>query len=69
VIAAGGLPASALISTVVVADNVNGSAGNPSLQLQTVTVDLGTGLVSANAAPPSGTTVFVEITLSNTTAY
>jgi len=68
VIAAGGPPSTALINAVTVVDNVNGNAGSPSLTLQTVIGDLGTGAVSA-AAPASGTTVLVEVTLSNTTAY
>ena len=68
VIAAGGPPSTALLNTVTVVDNVNGNAGNPSLTLQTVLADLGTGAVSP-AAPASGTTVLIEVTLSNTTAY
>ena len=56
---------SPLPMAVRVADNVNGSSGNPSIRLTTVTF----------GAPPSpsvlanGDVLLVELTLSNTTAY
>ena len=55
------------MSLAVLADNVNGSSGNPSIQLVTLCVD-GTGVVSP-ALPDNGTILYVELTLSNTTAY
>jgi hypothetical protein len=67
-LAAGGPPTSAVVSTVVLAEDVAGSSGNPSVQLSTVCLNTGTGVVSPSL-PDNGTTLYVEITLSNTTAY
>jgi hypothetical protein len=58
--------ASPLFGVQVTANNVNGASGNPSLQVST--------LVWAGTAPAplhldNGSTLLVEITLSNTTAY
>lgn len=62
-----GAPTQGFVSLAIVADNVNGSSGNPSIQLVTLCVD-GTGVVSP-ALPDNGTILYVELTLSNTTAY
>ena len=56
----------ALVTTLVVTDNVNGASGNPSIALQTVVT--GAGGPEDNV-PANGSTLLVEITLSNTTAY
>ena len=65
VISAGWVTGS-LVTVVVVTDNVNGASGNPSLVLQ---------VVANGASGPeenvlaNGSTLLLEITLSNTTAY
>ena len=65
---AGGSPTSAVVSTVVLAEDVAGSSGNPSVQLSTLCLNTVTGALSTSL-PDNGTTLYVEITLSNTTAY
>lgn len=71
VIAAGGPPALGLLSLIVTADNVAATSGNPSLTVTPLVVDFGAGVLP-NVLPgllPDGTTLLVEITLSNTSAY
>jgi hypothetical protein len=68
-VGSGSPPTAAPIALVVDTDNVNGSSGNPSIDFLTVTVNGGTGAVSAGTAPDDGTIMYVELTLSNTTAY
>jgi hypothetical protein len=63
-----GLPTDAVLQAICVNNNVTGSSGNPSLTLQLLCINPGTGVISPGL-PDNGTTVFVEITLSNTTAY
>ena len=64
---AGSLPAGAFISPQIITDNVNGASGNPSLTLGTFVVDGGGN--PDMIVLPDGTTLLVEVTLSNTTAY
>lgn len=68
-VGSGSPPAAAPIALVVGTDNVNGASGNPSIEFLTVTVNGGTGAVSAGTVPDDGTVMYVELTLSNTTAY
>ena len=56
-----------LITVGVVTNNVNGSAGNPSLTLVTLGADSSGNPV--NAVLVDNTVLLLEITLSNTTAY
>lgn len=61
------LPVPSLLSVQVVTDNVNGASGNPSITLVTQIID-----GSANPAVgvlPNDSVLYVELTLSNTTAY
>jgi hypothetical protein len=68
--AVGSSPLAAVpLSLIVKVDNVNGSSGNPSIQFITATFDVGTGAVSDSTVPDNGTVMYVELTLSNTTAY
>lgn len=66
-----GSVAAAPIALAVDVDNVNGSAGNPSISFKTVTIDAGASpiTVSTSTVPDNGTIMYVELTLSNTTAY
>ncbi len=66
-----GSVAAAPIALAVNNDNVNGSAGNPSIEFLTVTIDAGASpiTVSTSTVPDNGTIMYVELTLSNTTAY
>ncbi len=59
------------IALAVNNDNVNGSSGNPSIELATVTIDTSASpiTVSTSTVPDNGTIMYVELTLSNTTAY
>jgi len=63
--------AAAPIAVAVLNDNVNGASGNPSIEVSTVTIDGGVSpiTVSVSAVPDNGTVMYVELTLSNTTAY
>jgi len=63
---AAGWTAGALVTTLVIADDVAGSSGNPSLTLGTIA--LGGGGPAAGVLS-DGTTLLVELTLSNTSAY
>lgn len=65
---AGGL-LSVPVALGVVVDNVNGSAGNPSITLTTFTIDANAPSSVSNGVPDDGTIMYVELTLSNTTAY
>ncbi len=66
-----GSVAAAPIALAVNNDNVNGASGNPSIELITVTIDAGASpiTVSTSTVPDNGTVMYVELTLSNTTAY
>jgi hypothetical protein len=59
----GVLAMTSVIGSTVTNDNVNGAAGNPSLQISLLT---GSG---GGVDPADGTVLLVEVTLSNTTAY
>lgn len=61
-----GLSTGSLFVVLVITDNVNGASGNPSIELQPV-VNGGGG--PAESVPDNGSTLLLEITLSNTTAY
>ena len=61
----GPLSATNVILWKVIADNVNGASGNPSLTLETILA----GNPPAPGFPSDGDTILVEVTLSNTTAY
>lgn len=61
----GALTTANVFFTQVTADNVNGATGNPSLEISCFL----TGISPAPGFPADGTTLLVEITLSNTTAY
>ena len=67
----GSPPAAAPIALAVSNDNVNGASGNPSIELTTVTINSGASPISTSvsAVPDNGTVMYVELTLSNTTAY
>jgi hypothetical protein len=67
----GSPPAAAPIALAVSVDNVNGASGNPSIELSTVTINAGASpiAVSVSTVPDNGTVMYVELTLSNTTAY
>jgi hypothetical protein len=65
-VSSAGWTAGALVTTLVITDNVNGSSGNPSLTLETVA---GSGGGPAAGVLSDGTVLLVEVTLSNTTAY
>jgi len=67
VIPSGGPPTLGVVSALVISDNVNGSSGNPSIQLGTLCADA-LGVVTPGI-PDNGTILYVELTLSNTTAY
>jgi hypothetical protein len=58
--------ASPLFGVQVTANNVNGASGNPSLQVSTLVWN---GTAPAPLHLDNGSTLLVEITLSNTTAY
>jgi hypothetical protein len=55
----------------VTADNVNGSAGNPSISFTVATINTSPSPIpiSITTDPDDGTILYVELTLSNTTAY
>jgi hypothetical protein len=61
--------AAAPIALWVINDNVNGSSGNPSITFTTVTVGGSPLALSVSTVPDNGTVMYVELTLSNTTAY
>jgi hypothetical protein len=61
-----GLALGTLFVTLVISEDVAGASGNPNIVLQPI-VTSGGG--PAEAIPADGTTVYVELTLSNTTAY
>lgn len=61
-----GLATGTVFTTLVISEDVAGSSGNPSLVLQPVVNGAGG---PEQGLPANGTTLYVEITLSNTTAY
>ena len=66
--APGGPPSIGVVNTLVLAEDVAGASGNPSIRLTTACFTSSTGLVSPGL-PDNGTILYVELTLSNTTAY
>ena len=65
-IVSAGLATGTLVTVLVITDNVNGASGNPSLVLQPIVIG---GGGPDEDVPANGTTLLLEITLSNTTAY
>ena len=65
-VVSGGLTTGSLFTVLVITNNVNGASGNPSIVLQPV-VNGGGGPEENVLA--NGSTLLLELTLSNTTAY
>lgn len=61
----GTLSSNSLVTAQVTTDNVSGASGNPSLTITCITTGGGPG----PGFPDNGSTLLVEITLSNSTAY
>lgn len=65
----GGPPAYVLLTTAVFVDDVAGSLGNPSITLRSLCLKTADGSVVINQLPDNDTVLYVELTLSNTSAY
>jgi hypothetical protein len=63
-----GLAAGSLFNVLVISEDVAGASGNPSIVLQPIVLDSG-GTGPEENVLANGSTLLVEITLSNTTAY